>query len=127
MVHAVRAEPVHLARALDSPHLHRLLEDIRQNTSSTVVYRRGTIRRVMRTLQAGHGVAVLIDQHIMSRDAICRLLRRPAATFPVAALALRTSAPVIPVFALPLGRGGATGDPEHQFEPRGRTRRLPSR
>jgi KDO2-lipid IV(A) lauroyltransferase len=71
MVHAVRAEPVSiLARALDNPHLHRLLEDIRQNTGNTVIYRRGTIRRVMRTLQAGHGVAVLIDQHIMSRDAI---------------------------------------------------------
>jgi KDO2-lipid IV(A) lauroyltransferase len=120
MVHAVRAEPVSiLARALDNPHLNRLLEDIRQGTGNTVVYRRGTIRRVMRTLQAGHGVAVLIDQHIMSRDAIyVDFFERPAATTSaVAALALRTGAPVVPVFALPLGGGRYRLIYEHQVEP----------
>src|SRR5258706_10032341 len=62
MVHAVQVEPVAiLARALDNPRLNRLLEDIRQRTGNTVVYRRGTIRRVMRTLQAGHGVAAPVD------------------------------------------------------------------
>src|SRR3954464_13862466 len=93
MVHALRVEPVSIvARALDNPYLNRLLEDIRQGTGNTVVYRRGTIRRVMRTLQAGHGVAVLIDQHIMTRDAIyVDFFERPAATTSaVAALALRT-------------------------------------
>jgi Kdo2-lipid IVA lauroyltransferase/acyltransferase len=108
MVHAVQVEPVAiLARALDNPYLNRLLEDIRQRTGNTVIYRRGTIRRVMRTLQAGHGVAVLIDQHIMSRDAIyVEFFQRPAATTAaVAALALRTGAPVVPVFALPRGGG----------------------
>ena len=120
MVHAVRAEPVSiLARALDNPHLDRLLEDIRQRTGNTVVYRRGTIRRVMRTLQAGHGVAVLIDQHIMSRDAIyVDFFERPAATTSaVAALALRTGAPVVPVFALPLGGGRYRMIYEHPVEP----------
>jgi KDO2-lipid IV(A) lauroyltransferase len=108
MVHAVQVEPVAiLARALDNPYLNRLLERIRQRTGNTVVYRRGTIRRVMRTLQSGHGVAVLIDQHIMGRDAIyVDFFSRPAATTSaVAALALRTGAPVMPVFALPIGGG----------------------
>ncbi len=120
MVHAVRVEPVSiLARALDNPYLDRLLEQIRQCTGNTVVYRRGTIRRVMRTLQAGHGVAVLIDQHIMSRDAIyVDFFERPAATTSaVAALALRTGAPVVPVFALPLGRGRYRMIYEHPVEP----------
>jgi KDO2-lipid IV(A) lauroyltransferase len=108
MVHALRVQPVTiLARALDNPFLDRLLEQIRQRTGNTVVYRRETIRRVMRTLQAGHGVAVVIDQHIISRDAIyVDFFDRPAATTSaVAALALRTGAPVVPVFALPLGGG----------------------
>jgi KDO2-lipid IV(A) lauroyltransferase len=108
MVHALEVEPITmLARALDNPHLNRLLERIRQRTGNVVVYRRGTIRRVMRTLQGGHGVAVLIDQHIMGKDAIyVDFFERPAATTTaVAALALRTGAPVIPVFALPLGGG----------------------
>src|SRR5436190_21666938 len=120
MVHAVRVEPVSiLARALDNPHLNGLLEEIRQGTGNTVVYRRGTIRRVMRTLQAGQGVAVLIDQHIMSRDAIyVDFFERPAATTSaVAALALRTGAPVVPVFALPLGRGRIRVIYEHPVAP----------
>ena len=120
VVHALRLTPIGvLARALDNPHLNRLLEQIRQRTGNTVLYRRGTIRRVMRTLQAGHGVAVLIDQHIMSRDAIyVDFFERPAATTSaVAALALRTGAPVVPVFALPLGGGRYRMIYEHQVEP----------
>src|SRR5713101_1176806 len=120
MIHALKVEPVSiLARALDNPYLDRLLERIRQRTGNTVVYRRGTIRRVMRTLQAGHGVAVLIDQHIMSRDAIyVDFFDRPAATTSaVAALALRTGAPVLPVFALPLGGGRYRMIYEHPVEP----------
>ena len=44
-----------LGRALDNPYLNRLLERIRQSTGNTVIYRRRTIRRVLRTLQAGRG------------------------------------------------------------------------
>jgi KDO2-lipid IV(A) lauroyltransferase len=96
LVHALRVEPIAvLARALDNPRLNELLERIRARTGNSVIYRRGTIRRVMRTLQAGRGVAILIDQHIMSRDAIyVDFFSRPAATTSaVAALALRTGAP----------------------------------
>ena len=120
MIHALQVEPVSiLARALDNPHLNQLLEDIRQRTGNTVIYRRETIRRVMRTLQAGRGVAVLIDQHIMSRDAIyVDFFERPAATTSaVAALALRTGAPVVPVFALPIGGGRYRMIYEHPVEP----------
>ena len=120
MVHALRVQPIALlARALDNPYLNQLLEDIRQRTGNSVVYRRGTIRRVMRTLQAQQGVAVLIDQHIIGRDAIyVDFFERPAATTSaVAALALRTGAPVVPVFALPLGRGRYRVIYEHPVEP----------
>src|SRR6476661_4448235 len=66
IVHAIQIAPIGLlARALDNPQLNQLLEEIRQRTGNTVIYRRGTIRRVMRALQEGQGVAVLIDQHIM--------------------------------------------------------------
>jgi len=108
MVHAVRLAPIGLlARALDNPRLHDLLESIRQRTGNFVIYRQATIRRVMRALQEGQGVAVLIDQHIQARDAVLvDFFDRPAATTgAVAALALRTGAPVVPVFALPIGRG----------------------
>jgi KDO2-lipid IV(A) lauroyltransferase len=120
IVHAVQIRPIGvLARALDNPHLDRLLEHIRQSTGNTVIYRSGTIRRVMRALQGGEGVAVLIDQHIIGRDAIyVDFFERPAATTSVvAALALRTGAPVVPVFALPLGGGRYRMIYEHPIEP----------
>jgi KDO2-lipid IV(A) lauroyltransferase len=120
MVHALQIEPIGLlARALDNRYLNDLLERIRQRTGNFVIYRRGTIRRVMRALQVRQGVAVLIDQHIMSRDAIyVDFFERPAATTSVvAALALRTGAPVVPVFALPLANGRIRVIYEHPVEP----------
>ena len=50
---------------------------------------------------------MLIDQHMHSPDAIyVDFFERPAATTSMlAALALRTGAPVVPVFALPLPHG----------------------
>jgi len=120
LVHALRLEPMTvLARALDNPELNALLEQLRTRTGNGVVYRKGTIRRVMRLLHEGKSVGVLIDQHIQSKDAIyVDFFNRPAATTSlVAALALRTGAPVIPLFALPLGGGRYKMVYEHAVPP----------
>ncbi|MCC7418258.1 MAG: lysophospholipid acyltransferase family protein [Acidobacteria bacterium] len=120
IVHALKVRPIGvLARALDNPALNALLERIRQATGNTVIYRKGTIRRVLRMLQAGQGVAVLIDQHIQARDAVAvDFFQRPAATTSaVAALALRTGAPIVPVFALPLPHGRYRVIYEHPVDP----------
>jgi KDO2-lipid IV(A) lauroyltransferase len=104
----LRVRPVSvLARPLDNPYLHDWLERIRTRTGNSVIYRQGAIRKVMRELAANRGVALLIDQHLHSSDAVyVDFFDRPAATTSaLAALALRTGAPVIPVFALPLPRG----------------------
>jgi KDO2-lipid IV(A) lauroyltransferase len=108
LVHALRLHPMAvLARALDNRPLNTLLEDMRTRTGNSVIYRDGAIRRVLRTLQAGGAVGILIDQHMLSHDAIyVDFFGRPAATTSVvAALALRTGAAVVPLFALPLGGG----------------------
>ena len=120
IAHPLRFEPIGvLARALDNVRINTVLERIRQCTGNTVIYRQGTIRRVMRMLQGGHGVAVLIDQHIHGPDAVyVEFFERPAATTSVvAALALRTGAPVVPVFALPIGKGRYRLIYEHPVEP----------
>ncbi len=120
IAHGLQIEPIGvLARALDNVQLNSVLEGIRQRTGNTVIYRQGTIRRVMRMLHAGHGIALLIDQHIQGRDAIyVDFFERPAATTSaLAALALRTGAPVVPVFALPLGAGRYRMIYEHPVEP----------
>jgi KDO2-lipid IV(A) lauroyltransferase len=120
MVHALRLRPMAvMARALDNPALNNLLEHMRTRTGNSVIYRQGTIRRVLRQLHAGEGVGILIDQHIQSRDAIyVDFFNRPAATTSaVAALALRTGARVVPLFALPLGGGRYRMVYEHPVEP----------
>jgi KDO2-lipid IV(A) lauroyltransferase len=120
LVHALALEPFSvIARPLDNPYLNTLLEHIRQRTGNPVIYRQGMIRQVMRTLQAGHGIAVLIDQHIQARDAVSvDFFERPAATTSaIAALAIRTGAPVVPCFALPLGPGRYRMIYEHPIEP----------
>jgi KDO2-lipid IV(A) lauroyltransferase len=120
LVHALRLQPMAvMARALDNPDLHALLERMRTRTGNSVIYRQGTLRRAMRVLQDGQGVGVLIDQHISSRDAIhVDFFNRPAATTPiVAALALRTGARIVPLFALPLGGGRYRMIYEHPIEP----------
>jgi KDO2-lipid IV(A) lauroyltransferase len=120
MVHALQLQPMTvLARALDNRPLNELLERMRTRTGNSVIYRQGTIRRVMRLLQSNESVGILIDQHIQSRDAIyVDFFDRPAATTSVvAALALRTGTPVIPLFALPIGAGRYRMIYEHSVEP----------
>ncbi len=120
VVHGLLFQPIGvLARPLDNPGLHALLEDMRQRTGNTVIYREGAVRKVLRVLGAGQGVAMLIDQHMHSPDAIwVQFFQRPAATTStLAALALRTGAPVVPVFAVPAPDGRLRLIYEHPIEP----------
>jgi KDO2-lipid IV(A) lauroyltransferase len=120
LVHALAIRPMAvLARPLDNPLLHDLLESMRRSTGNSVIYRRGAIRRVLRALAANQAVAILIDQHIQTSDAVyVDFFDRPAATTSaLGALALRTGAPVVPVFALPLPRGRFRMVYEHPVDP----------
>jgi len=107
-----------LARPLDNPHLHALLERIRGATGNRVIYRHGAIRRAWRALAGNETVGILIDQHILGGDAVqVEFFSRPVATTAaVAALALRTGAPVLPIFCLPLPNGRFRLIYEHPIE-----------
>jgi Kdo2-lipid IVA lauroyltransferase/acyltransferase len=120
IVHALKHQPIAvLARPLDNPYLHAMLERARTCTGNSVLYRQGALRRVMRALAANQGVALLIDQHIQTADAVSvEFFNRPAATTSaLAALALRSGAPIIPVFALPLPGGRYRMIYEHPVDP----------
>jgi Kdo2-lipid IVA lauroyltransferase/acyltransferase len=119
LVHALRLHPMAvLARPLDNPLLNDLLERVRGRTGNAVIYRKGALRRVLRALAANQAVALLIDQHIHTDAVAVDFFNRPAATTTaLAALALRTGAPVIPVFALPLPGGRFRMVYEHAVEP----------
>jgi len=105
--YALHVEPISvLARPLDNPYLHTMLEQIRTCTGNSVIYRQGAVRRILRELGHNRAVAMLIDQHLHSDAVYVDFFNRPAATTSaLASLALRTGAPVIPVFALPLPGG----------------------
>lgn len=120
IAHPLALPPMHvLARPLDNPDLHRWLEGTRCATGNSVIYRRGAVRRVLRALEQNECVAIMIDQHIQNADAVTvDFFNRPAATTnALAALALRTGAPVIPVFALPLPGGRFRMVYDHPVEP----------
>jgi KDO2-lipid IV(A) lauroyltransferase len=108
LTHALVLGPMSvLARPLDNPLLHDLLERMRRATGNQVIYRQGAIRRVLRALNANECVAILIDQHIQGADAVpVDFFGRPAATTSaLATLALRTGARLVPAFAIPLPDG----------------------
>jgi KDO2-lipid IV(A) lauroyltransferase len=120
LVHALAIKPMAvLARPLDNPLLHHLLESARCRTGNSVIYRRGALRRVLRALSENQAIAILIDQHIQTTDAVyVDFFNRPAATTSaLAAVALRTGAPVVPVFALPQPGGRFRMVYEHAVEP----------
>ena len=120
LAHALKFEPMAvMARPLDNPKLHDLLEGIRTSNGNDVVYRRGAVRKALRLLADGKGVGILIDQHMTSPDAIyVDFFGRPAATTStLAALAIRTGAPVIPLFAFPLPGGRYRMIYEHPVAP----------
>jgi Kdo2-lipid IVA lauroyltransferase/acyltransferase len=120
LAHPLSFQPVGVVvRALDNPKLNRWLEDVRTSTGNSVIHRRGGLRKILRALADNKPVAILIDQHIQSSDAVVvDFFDRPAATTSaVAALALRTGAPVIPVFAVPTGDGRYRMIYEHPVEP----------
>ncbi|MEQ1758171.1 MAG: hypothetical protein ABL986_07620 [Vicinamibacterales bacterium] len=120
IVHALRHQPVSiLARPLDNPRLHAMLERTRTSTGNTVIYRQGAVRRMLQDLANNKGIAVLIDQHLHTPDVVhVDFFHRPAATTSaLAALALRTGAAVIPVFALPLPGGRYRLVYEHPVTP----------
>ena len=108
MVHAARFGPtVMVARTLDNPWLESMISQMRNRVGTRVVPREGAVRSLLRTLLEHQSVGMMVDQHTQDRSAvIVEFLGRPAATTStVAALALRTRVPVIPVFALPLPGG----------------------
>jgi KDO2-lipid IV(A) lauroyltransferase len=108
-----------MARPLDNPKLHEWLEHLRTMTGNRVIYRQGALRKVLREVNANNAVAILIDQHIHTSEAVTvDYFGRPVSTTSaLAALALRTGADVIPVFTLPLPGGRYRFIYDHPVEP----------
>ncbi len=112
-----------IARAIDNPAVDRRLIELRRGTGNEVIPKRRAVRESMRAVARGSGVAILIDQDAGKDGVFVPYFGRLASTTPtLALLALRTEAPIVPVFAYmepdgtitvhiePIVETGGTGD-----------------
>jgi KDO2-lipid IV(A) lauroyltransferase len=96
-----------VTRPLDNPHLERALFTYRTLSGNQVIHKKGAAREMLRAVRRGWGVAIVIDQNVRGEEGLfVDFFGTPASTTPaLATLALKTDAPIIPVFGIPLPDG----------------------
>jgi KDO2-lipid IV(A) lauroyltransferase len=115
-----------VTRPLDNPRLEALLLGLRGVSGNRVIHKRRAVREMLRTLDRGGGVAIVIDQDARSEGIFVPFFGRPASTTPtLATLALRSGAAVVPTFSLPEPDGSwlVVYEPEVEFVPSGERER----
>jgi len=83
-----------------NPWLDRWVTEIRERVGLEVIPTEGASKKVLRALSRGRWIGILIDQRAKRREAVwVNFFGRKAPTTPaLSVLALRTRAPVVPVF-----------------------------
>jgi KDO2-lipid IV(A) lauroyltransferase len=96
-----------VGRPLDNPHLDRELTAFRGRFGNRTLAKRGAVRGMLRALEEGGIVGILIDQRVRESEGIrAPFFGRPSLASPVLArLSLRTGTPVVPIFAFGEPRG----------------------
>lgn len=91
-----------VTRPLDNPRLETMLARLRGASGNRIVHKRKAVREMIKALQEGIGVAIVIDQDARDTGVFVPFFGRPASTTPtLALLALRTGATVIPTCSIP--------------------------
>jgi KDO2-lipid IV(A) lauroyltransferase len=87
-------------RPLDSPVLDNLVEHVRTINGNEMVRKGGSGKRIMELLKENHSIGILSDQNVAAREGVfVDFFGRPACTgVGLAVLALRSGAPVLPMF-----------------------------
>lgn len=101
--HAIMTGPMHIVvRPLDNPHLDAFVEKRRALTGNPIIQKKDGARGILRALQAGNAVGILIDQNSSREEGVFIDFfgRKACANAAFAKFAHRTGAPVIPGFAL---------------------------
>lgn len=90
-----------VVRPLDAPWLDAVAARLRRRTGVEVIDKRGALRAVLDALRRGRLVGILMDQNAARREGVfVDFFGRPASTSrSIALLAVRTGAPVVPIFA----------------------------
>lgn len=105
-----------VVRPLDNPSLDRLIDGIRCRTGNRTIPKKGAARSILRSLSRNEIVALLLDQNVDWYEGVfVPFFKQTACTNKaLAILALRTGAPVVPVYNLrmPDGRYRLFAEPE---------------
>jgi KDO2-lipid IV(A) lauroyltransferase len=100
---ACRLAPAELSvivRPMDDPVLDRVVALVRRRTGAQAIAKRHALPQILRALKARRMVAMLLDQNAARHEGVfAPFFGRPASTTrALAVIALRTGAPVVPVF-----------------------------
>ncbi len=114
---SLKYRPAHLVvRPLDNLFLDRLVHRLRSRGGNTPVNKKGSVRAVLRLLGQGEAVALLMDQNVDWYDGVFVPFFKDIACTSKAftVMALRTGAPVVPVYNVrqPDGRYQVIFEPE---------------
>ncbi|HEU4401447.1 MAG TPA: lysophospholipid acyltransferase family protein [Candidatus Polarisedimenticolia bacterium] len=96
-----------LVRPLDNRRLDALSVRLRRLGGNSVISKYNAARGVLRTLRGGGAVAILIDQNVRGEGGLfVEFFGETASTTPaLATFALKSGAPIVPVFSYPLPDG----------------------
>jgi KDO2-lipid IV(A) lauroyltransferase len=90
-----------VARPLDSEPLERLVIEIRSRHGTEIIPKQRSMRKLLTSLQAKKSIGILLDQNVDWYEGVfVDFFGRPACTNKgLALVALKTGAPVVPVFS----------------------------
>lgn len=98
---SIKVHPISVvARRLNNPYLNHLVESLRSRYGNTIIYKKGALREIIRTLRDGGSVGILMDQAVLPEEGIVvDFLGKPAWTtrMPVI-IARKTGSPILPIF-----------------------------
>ena len=91
-----------VTRRIDNPLLEERLARLRTLSGNEVIHRQGAVREMLKALRRNLGIAIVIDQDARRSGIFVPFFGRSASTTPtLAAVALKTGAPIVPVFSIP--------------------------
>jgi Kdo2-lipid IVA lauroyltransferase/acyltransferase len=90
-----------LVRRIDNPKIEALVDEFRGARGNWTIDKRMAAREMLRMLKKGEMLGILVDLNALDREAmfVDFFGVKAATTFVVAKLALRTGAPVVPIFS----------------------------